>query len=302
MYETAQKYSEQRYLTKAKLAQEIDSYLLEPIWQEVKNYRSLFRYDLQIHQKPYYLTRNPLTINKILQVEELMRRYEDTQTERFDYYCPYLDEEENQHYQQYLIYLQLHPYLSKEEFFLQILQRFHIDDINKLHLQFLLSEEEPFLLRYFTLMFISRRSSSLLMMPFLIIEHRTYIKELCSIVTFKDSYEEEIDDDITYAFLTMLEELRLLLYKKMVSLNHTPQDLCKVLQEEELIERYPNLKKEQIHFYVQHRKLGHYYTIQNYIQQMNVCYETARYSLDQLVEHHWYEKKKVGKKFVYFIV
>ena len=43
MYETAQKYTEHSYYAKEQIADEIDSYLLEPIWQEVKTYRSNFK-------------------------------------------------------------------------------------------------------------------------------------------------------------------------------------------------------------------------------------------------------------------
>ncbi|MCI8272205.1 MAG: hypothetical protein HFG16_07850 [Erysipelotrichaceae bacterium] len=303
MYETAQKYTEHSYYAKEQIADEIDSYLLEPIWQEVKTYRSFFRYDLKIGDKPLYLTRNPLTVNRILQMEEMLRTYERNCKEEMDVYCPYLDSEQNERYRRYVMHLHVNDNVQKEEYFTAFFHQFAIQDVWKPHLLFLLKEEEPFLLRYFSLaIHLSRRTRALLMIPFLLMEHRLYIKDILSIVDYADTYAEDINGDITYAFLDMLEQLRLILYKKMILLNNTAKDLYKVLQEQELLERHPELKKEQICFYVSHRELGHYYTIQNYIQHAKVCYETARQSLDQLVDKRWYEKKKIGKKFVYFIV
>lgn len=303
MYETAQKYSEHGYYAKEVIAQEIDSYLLEPIWQEVKTYRSFFRYDLKVNDKVVFLTRNPFVISKILQLEEQIKRYEREYQHTTTYDCAYLNDVQNEQYKQFVTHLKLHSSISLEEYFHTFCMQFAVRDVFKPHIEFLLNHEEPFLLRFFTLALMrSRRSMSLLLQPFLVSQRKEVMQELFSIIEFADTFTEEIVGDATYAFLEMLEQLRLILYKKMLLLNNTAKEQYKVLQEKELLECYPELKKEQVCFYVEHREIGHYYTIQNYIQQSQVCYETARYSLDELVNKHWYEKKKIGKKFVYFIV
>ncbi len=72
-----------------------------------------------------------------------------------------------------------------------------------------------------------------------------------------------------------------------------------VVDDQRLLEYYPFLQKEQVSFYVEHRDSYCYYTIQQYMKYNDVCYETARMHLEQLVRLGWYVKKKVGKKFVY---
>lgn len=303
MYETAQKYSEQGYYTKEAIANEIDSYLLEPIWQEVKTYRSFFRYDLKINDKVLYITRNPFVINKILQLEEQLKYIGEDTIICEEYYCPYLSDELNIMYRQYLTHLKLHTYIDFSDFFQTFCDQFDIQDIYKPHIRFLLNKEEPFLIRFFTLLMIpTRRSLHLFLLPFLISQKAENMYRQFSIIDFADSLSEGITGDATYMFLEMLDRLRLILYKNMLLLNSNVKDQYKVLQAQDLVERYPELNKQQIAFYVEHREIGHYYTIQNYIHQCKVCYETARYSLDELVLKHWYEKKKVGKKFVYYIV
>ena len=72
-----------------------------------------------------------------------------------------------------------------------------------------------------------------------------------------------------------------------------------IVNDQRLIEYYPFLHKEQVSFYLEHREIYCFYTIQQYMKYNNVCYETSRMHLEQLVCLGWYVKKKVGKKFVY---
>ena len=73
------------------------------------------------------------------------------------------------------------------------------------------------------------------------------------------------------------------------------------VHDESLLEYYPFLQKEQVVFYLAHRKSGCFYTIEKYKEFNKVCYETARLHLEQLVSLGWYKKQKVGKKFVYSV-
>ncbi len=69
--------------------------------------------------------------------------------------------------------------------------------------------------------------------------------------------------------------------------------------ERHLLELDVRLKKGQAYFYARHCTLGMYYTIDQYKKAVKCVYETARTSMDQLAEFGYYEKKLVGKKFVY---
>ena len=66
-----------------------------------------------------------------------------------------------------------------------------------------------------------------------------------------------------------------------------------------LLELDVRLKKGEAKFYARHCTLGRYYTIEQY-KKLNRCvYETARTSMEHLVELGYYKKAKAGKKFVY---
>lgn len=73
------------------------------------------------------------------------------------------------------------------------------------------------------------------------------------------------------------------------------------LKELRLMERYPTLKPYQASFFEQHREIGHYYTVEQFLLYCNTCYETARMGMEELVRLGWYQKEKVGKKYVYYV-
>lgn len=61
----------------------------------------------------------------------------------------------------------------------------------------------------------------------------------------------------------------------------------------------PELSKKQIKFFVEHSDIRSNYTVKDFQEYFGTSYETARYSLENLVEKKFYKKKKVGKKYVY---
>ena len=69
--------------------------------------------------------------------------------------------------------------------------------------------------------------------------------------------------------------------------------------EKHLLELDVRLSKGQAHFYARHCTLNMYYTIDQYKKATKCVYETARTSMDKLVEFGYYVKAQVGKKFVY---
>lgn len=69
--------------------------------------------------------------------------------------------------------------------------------------------------------------------------------------------------------------------------------------ERHLLELDLRLKKGQAYFYARHCTLGMYYTIEQYRKAVKCVYETARTSMDKLVEYGYYKKEAFGKKFVY---
>ncbi len=69
--------------------------------------------------------------------------------------------------------------------------------------------------------------------------------------------------------------------------------------EEHLVEVYPTLKRGQAYFYARHCTIGKYYTIAQYKRLLGCAYETARTSMDNLVELGFYRKEKLNNKFIY---
>ena len=69
--------------------------------------------------------------------------------------------------------------------------------------------------------------------------------------------------------------------------------------EEHLLEMDPALKKGEAHFYARHCTMHMNYTIAQYKKALGCAYETARTSMEHLVELHYYEKAAIKNKFVY---
>ena len=66
-----------------------------------------------------------------------------------------------------------------------------------------------------------------------------------------------------------------------------------------MLEKYPSLKRKQAHFYATHCTIGLFYTIEQFMKEEHTVYETARVSMDDLALKGFYKKDKAGKKFVY---
>ncbi len=67
----------------------------------------------------------------------------------------------------------------------------------------------------------------------------------------------------------------------------------------QILKNYPRLSKKQTEFFVAHNDPRSSYSIKDFEKYIGSSYETARYSLDNLVEAGFYKKSKVGKKYVY---
>ena len=87
-----------------------------------------------------------------------------------------------------------------------------------------------------------------------------------------------------------------------LAVNYIPEELDEktaLRLERHLLELDLRLKKGQAYFYARHCTLGMYYTIEQYRKAVKCVYETARTSMDKLVEYGYYTKKEFGKKYVY---
>ena len=72
--------------------------------------------------------------------------------------------------------------------------------------------------------------------------------------------------------------------------------------EQDLLESDPSLKRGEAYFYARHCTLNKFYTISMYKKELGCAYETARTSMENLVNLGYYRKDKIKNKFVYFPV
>lgn len=307
MFETAKKYSEQAYYNKTDLEKEMDFYLVDPLWHEIVQYRSLFRHEFPIKDKKTYLIRNPhvndqMAATQNLLFEWLLLHKEDPDKE-YDLF--WLKEDEQLRFLRLLVKLRYDHYLNAQTLFQEVMDSFQLhSELSQSTVQYLTDTHKPLLMKIFLLaMEANKRIAFLLLFPTLYLHHCLKAAQVIDMEQIIDRIDNSVSDlDVTSAFLSLLVMLRLKFSDEMISLNRNEQISPLEQDEVDLCERYPMLQKESIAFYVRHRKLHHYYTLQDYMQSASVCYETARYSMEKLVELKWYQKQKIGKKFVYFII
>ncbi len=72
--------------------------------------------------------------------------------------------------------------------------------------------------------------------------------------------------------------------------------------QQHLLETHPSMKKGEAFFYSRHHSLGKYYTLAQYKKLLDCAYETARTSMEHLVELGYYRKEKYKNKYVYTTV
>ena len=90
-------------------------------------------------------------------------------------------------------------------------------------------------------------------------------------------------------------------YVAKTSISISEKESATVLNkiENELVERDPNLKRKEAHFYSRHREIGKCYSIADYKRFSRCVYETARTSMDHLAQLGYYKKIQIKNKFVY---
>ena len=102
--------------------------------------------------------------------------------------------------------------------------------------------------------------------------------------------------------MAVLDDIRVQISRYMLSLTETDVTACQTMQLLELLEQYPMLSEQQLMCYVDHRQPYRYYPIRQCMGYAGVCNETARCAMELLVKQHCYQRRKIGKKYVYYTV
>lgn len=293
--ELVEKYSEQTYSRRVDLLKELDHSIADTVWNEVLRYRRQFCYELHIMDRTYHITMCRSVLFRILECEEKLLKQGNIMRGLSD--C--LQHEERTNWQLLLHHKECGVDVGDAVWIqhacelLEITQCTFIMEVLLLQvpvvIQLFLCMHLPYTQREPALFLIALVHDALYLMDILF---PPYVDEC--------GYTGE-EEDLTYDLLDFLKNLELKISDRMLLLKGGKQNQQQFVSLRDLKERYPMLQEEQLRFYVGHRDAAHYYTIQQYIAYCGVCYETARTALDQLVNLNWYQKRKIGKKFVYFI-
>ncbi len=298
MDDLAFKTSEQAYYSKKDLTQYLNISVVDEVWKEIEKYRSYFKVVDSCMKENEYVVLNGYVSRKmmILMEKMLMLPQEENQMDRLE---SWIKEEIKDEKEAFLCldflkecqmknvgYATCREYLNM--FFFEEKDCNHYlkrDFPFMIRLTCLLKEDELSLIQKIVLSAcILKQVNCEKFIPYL--DRDCFIKE----------YEKE--EDQTYNLLSLIRSFNLILNRKLIKKEETSLHDQGV---ETLIYRYPMLPKAAVSFYSKHNQPGHYYTISQYIKENNVCYETGRQAMEQLVQYRFYQKAKVGKKFVYSI-
>lgn len=307
MYETARKYSEYAYYSKQELEREMDHYLVEPLWAEIEKYRSFFRMEFPLANKKTYLIRNPHVNDTMALTQEMMMgwllEHPEGKEKAIDTF--WLKDEEQHCFSRLYVKLRYDRTMDSKMLFHELYDQFHLE--RQVDPKVRRTLEDPcgnLLIKLFLLVMVCDKRCAFLLYIAVLYLHR--FLPVCTLVSMEELMDHTAhltnDLDVTSNFLSLLSYLRLKFSDEMLLLKGKKPVSPLTMDVAELCERYPMLQKESVEFYVKHRRLHHYYTLREYMESSGVCYETARYSMEKLVNLHWYQKQKIGKKFVYFIM
>lgn len=280
MFEETRKYTEDTYLSRRELAQELelDGVVLEAVWRQVEDYRALLRRSFHFDDVRSDIVMTRALCRKLQQTTELLYRCTLQRSFAVDIRKTVL-----------LVGNQSH-WLHKASELLALKELPHN------LMAFLENDEEPLLLRIFFLSLYTQDNAYLDCM----------LVHACCHAPFALAIEGKPDKtaagDLSVRFLAFLDGIRLQISRSMLSLTETDVTACQTMQLQELLEHYPMLNEQQLMFYVDHRQPYRYYTIRQFMEYAGVCNETARCAMELLVKEHCYQRRKIGKKYVYYTV
>lgn len=280
MFEETRKYTEDTYLSRRELAQELelDGVVLEAVWRQVEDYRALLRRSFHFDDVRSDIVMTRALCRKLQQTTELLYRCTLQRSFAVDIRKTVL-----------LVGNQSH-WLHKASELLALKELPHN------LMAFLENDEEPLLLRIFFLSLYTQDNAYL----------DCVLVHACCHAPFALAIEGKPDKtaagDLSVRFLAFLDGIRLQISRSMLSLTETDVTACQTMQLQELLEHYPMLNEQQLMFYVDHRQPYRYYTIRQFMEYAGVCNETARCAMELLVKEHCYQRRKIGKKYVYYTV
>ena len=269
-------YTDVVYAAKRDVAIQMGYHLIEPVWKQILQYRQ--QWMVQIDDVEVCLC--PGILKKMMTLDECLFQLHDTSVDELEN----LIETESGKWM-------MHHLLKTEGTFetrLHQLCLLYQSDESKI---IKVNQQCPYVLVFVLWCFITYGQSEFGILLILLRLKCAGMSTLLSVVDSSDFIAEK-QQDMTYVLDTCLKKWISKAQKNLFSCSYKPYD-------EDLSYMYPQLKKYQIEFYLDHHTPGYYYTIEQFIRHCGVCYETGRTAMEQLVSLGFYAKMKQGKKFVY---
>ena len=271
-------YTDVRYLSKQEVADEVGRHLVDPVWQQICAYRKEFA--VSVCDVEFCLC--PGILWKLLQFQEMLlsnrkMEYDSSLLCTYDYAWLF------------------HHYLKSKG---DIHKRVH-----DLCILFQSSEE----IQIISVINLSVPAVCKVIWVLIHFQHTDFQILLCALICHDagmdfliqllkhEDFMATCQKDATYVLASCLDE-----WMKQIYLDELKEKECPV-DYDTLLHLYPQLKKYQIQFYLDHHEPGFYYTIEQFIAYSDVCYETGRCALKQMVDLGFYQMLKQGKKFLYTV-
>lgn len=266
-------YSEEEYRNKKEIFAMYGHPAGDCLWEEILAYRNQYFYSLDFSNRNYYVTLNKTLFLKMERVYEI--QFEDY------HLIPML------------------PYLNEETLGIESVlihyQKWNPEKNSSNQYRYLV-KEGPVLIKVFVIACFYHDEQLLYL--FLALHHKSGMFPL---VQEWQHYhlKNGFDRDLTYDLRDFLDFIYFKSQKNMIKLKGDELDN---LSFEALRLRFPMLNEKQLQFYFSHHECNCYYLISHYAKFADVSYETARKAMEMLYEYHFYQKQKIGKKFVYYTV
>ena len=269
-------YTDVSYASKKEVADKMGVHLIEPVWKQIVQYRH--QWMVQLNDVEICLC--PGIMKMMMTLNELLFQINEVE---LDALYPVVLTETGK--------WMMHHFLKTEGSFEarlhQLCLLYHQDEQSILEVH----QRCSYALLFVLWCFLSYGQSEFGVLLVILKLKCTGMSVLLSLLEVSD-FSVHKQQDMTYCFDACLKRWVTKAQKSVLSYSYEKHD-------EHLVYLYPQLKKHQIQFYLEHHAPGHYYTIEQFIEYSDVCYETGRTALEQLVALGFYTKLKQGKKFVY---
>ena len=269
-------YTDVVYAAKKDVAQQMGYHLIEPVWKQILQYRH--QWMIQFDDVEVCLC--PGIIRKMMTLNECLFQIHEVDTEVFE---SLIQTESGK----WMMHHLLKTEGSFEARVHQLCLLYQQDEFIILHVH----QQCPYALIFVLWCFKNYGHSEFGVLLLMLKLKCNGMVVLLSLMKAAD-LDIEKQQDMTYAFDVCLRNWISKAQQILLSYSYKTKD-------ENLNYLYPQLKKYQIQFYLDHHVPGHYYTIEQFIRYSDVCYETGRCAMEQLVSLGFYTKMKQGKKFVY---